>query len=258
MCITSLVYTTTCSTVRIDPLGYRTSFAYDSSSRVIGVTAADGTVTSFSYTAAGTTVTDPRGGLWTMGYQGQLPVLADRPAGEPDVGGVVVGADDVAFGRARDLDADLLHGVRRHDAGVGGAAAGRPHDADVQRIGQVSSVTGPLGGVTTILWDELGNRIGLIDALGNQTTYVYNAQGLLSAQVDALGDQASMLYDAFGRLTASVDPLGNRTSYAYDVNGQLLQVTDPLGNISTTLYDNMNRLVGGSIPWGTGPATHTT
>ena len=65
LCITSFAYANHLLTLRIDPMGFRTSFAYDGNSRVTKVMAADGTVTSFSYTAAGTALTDPRGGLWT-------------------------------------------------------------------------------------------------------------------------------------------------------------------------------------------------
>jgi len=67
---------------------------------------------------------------------------------------------------------------------------------------RLTTVTDTLGNVTTITYDGLGRKIGMIDPDMGAWTYGYNAQGQLISQTDAKGQTMAFGYDALGRMTS--------------------------------------------------------
>ena len=139
-------------------------------------------------------------------------------------------------------------------------------------FGNLTTVTDPLGHVTTRHYDADLNQDYFIDGDTNRTNYVYdlanqqtqvqrpdstnlttdyNPDGTVLDQKD--GKNNAILtygYDALGRVTSLTDALNNVTSYTYDGAGNRLSQQDPGGNCSavpatgctTFSYDAANQL----------------
>ena len=67
---------------------------------------------------------------------------------------------------------------------------------------RLTSVTDAAGNVTTIAYDGLGRKVGMVDPDMGAWRYGYNAVGQLITQTDALGQTMVFTYDALGRMTA--------------------------------------------------------
>ncbi len=94
-------------------------------------------------------------------------------------------------------------------------------------------------------YDSLGNMVSMTDPLGNMTRYSYDeigGQSLLASDTDPLGRLTTYTYDAAGDPTSATDPLGNVTSYTYDAAGALASGTDPLGKTTSFLTAADRRL----------------
>lgn len=151
-------------------------------------------VTTFSYAAGVTTVTDPLGIVTTLTYDanGNLTQKAIDTAGLNQVTG---------FG----------------------------YDAN----GDLTSVNNPDGTSVTYTYDGSGNRLSQVDSAGNTTTWTYGAQNQILSKTTyttpaqgatpASGTQTTWyVYDANDNLTYTVDPNGDVTQYSYDAHGQQL------------------------------------
>jgi RHS repeat-associated protein len=137
------------------------------------------------------------------------------------------------------------------------------------KAGMLSSVTDPLGNVTSYDYDAVGHRMSSVDPLGNslggvpadhRTDFVYdNEDRLRFVKLPAPVAGGSQLltetrYDEVGNPTVRIDANGQVTSYAYDERDALYQVkespsawTDPAsppsGVITTEyLYDALGYL----------------
>jgi RHS repeat-associated protein len=97
---------------------------------------------------------------------------------------------------------------------------------------------------TTYAYDASGHITSVTDALSHPATASYTANGLLQSITDQFGHTTTYLYDGNRRLTASVDAMNNQTTLGYDANGNVLTVKDALGRVTTTNYDVMGRLTG--------------
>jgi len=93
-----------------------------------------------------------------------------------------------------------------------------------------TSVTDPLGGVTTMQFDSAGNLTGLVrpvpapGAAAPTTSFEYNANGDVTAVVEN-GRRTDYAYDAAGNLTGTRDALGNTITRTYDAQNQVLTET---------------------------------
>lgn len=120
---------------------------------------------------------------------------------------------------------------------------------------------------TTASYDQLGNKVKVVDAGGRVTHYKYNSLGrkieeILPADEYAKpGEDFSItthqphklyFYDQAGRKTAEITPnsywlYGNNTdnvySYEYNAAGNLIKETDPAGNAVRHYYDRNGKKV---------------
>jgi YD repeat-containing protein len=85
-------------------------------------------------------------------------------------------------------------------------------------------------------YDEDGTT-HLTDALGGETTILVNERGQPLSIVDPSGAQARMQYDASGNLIQTIDPLSHATQLGYDEFGNTLQITNPLAEVIQYGYD---------------------
>jgi len=146
-------------------------------------------------------------------------------------------------------------------------------------LGQVASITDPLGTVTTFTYDEAGNRLSMVEDAGpgrlnRTTTYGYNSRGDVVSATDPNGNVTRSEYDAARRLVVitspgtAAAPGGIVTTNSYDADNRLLQVqqssagtvlrttsatwtptgklataTDAKGNVTRYDYDLLDRQI---------------
>ncbi|MBL4660384.1 MAG: RHS repeat protein, partial [Alcanivoracaceae bacterium] len=133
-------------------------------------------------------------------------------------------------------------------------------------IGQMVSITDPLGNVTQYEYDALGKRTKTIDALGNTTTVTFDSNGIITQKTDALGRITKYETNAIGsivkiifpdstanddndnlfttkiqdelmRKVAETDLAGKITQYEYSNGSNLLAIIDPIGQRTEYTYD---------------------
>src|SRR6185295_16612674 len=112
---------------------------------------------------------------------------------------------------------------------------------------RLTSVTDPLGGVTTYVIDALGNRTKITDANGTITENTFDAGGRLVTNwvksADHGGVIATNTYDAFGNVTRTrrgfADGTDTRqTTYTYDKRDRQTAITE---------YDKLDNLGPGAV-----------
>jgi len=114
-------------------------------------------------------------------------------------------------------------------------------------VGNLSTVTDPLGHWTGYNYDSNGNVLAkkvALNAQGSLQTwnYAYNGFGEMLTATDPLGNTTTNTYDTNGNLLTTTTPspssgvAGSKTSFTYDTKGELLTITDPKLNKSTIAY----------------------
>ena len=89
------------------------------------------------------------------------------------------------------------------------------------RLGQVTTITDPLGQNINMVYNSLGQLISETTAETGTTKYSYNDNGKLASQIDAKGQKISLEYDNLGRLSRkqvynSNSSLEKTITYQYD------------------------------------------
>ena len=131
------------------------------------------------------------------------------------------------------------------------------------QLGDVATVTDPLGNVSRTFTDGAGQTLRSVDAQGNVDTLTYDEAGRVSGWTDPLGRVTGYEYDPNGnlhrvtdarnhttvydwdtsdRLERVTDPLDRKTAYTYDGNGNLATATSPAGRLTGYDYDDLDRL----------------
>jgi RHS repeat-associated protein len=215
-----------------DPLSRTTTYSYDSSGNVTGVTRFDATSMAIVYgvDSQPAQVTDYRHLITTFTL-------------DPSDGNVT-----------RRTDPDGLHedwtynsaGQVLTDTDRNGHTTSYAYDS----YGQLTTITYPGAGSpqVRIAYDSAGDPTRVTDELGHATTYTYDLAGRVLSMQDpvqaAAGEATSYAYDADGNLTSVTDALNHVTSYAYDARDRLTTMTDAAnqgtGHATVYGYDGMN------------------
>jgi RHS repeat-associated protein len=99
-------------------------------------------------------------------------------------------------------------------------------------LGQVLTVTPPLGGVTRYHYDGLNRPTGVTDSLGRATSTDYDIAGRATRtsrlENGVPSTTQAVAYDAAGNMTAATSAQGGRTTYSYDNLNRLTSVTKPV------------------------------
>jgi len=190
-----------------DALGRTTAYQYDTRGNVISVTRLSGTgqavTTSFTYEPAFNqlaSITDPLNHTTTLGYdaKGSLTTVTD--------------------------------------------AENRTSTFTYNHAGQVRTAADPLGHTWNYAY-TLGDLTSMTDPLGRKTSRFVDSGGRVVSVTDALGHRTVREYDGVNQLLTATDAFGGVTSFGYDGAGNLRTVTDARNNVTTFTYDNMNRLL---------------
>jgi YD repeat-containing protein len=133
---------------------------------------------------------------------------------------------------------------------------------------RLSTITGPLGGLTTFSYDVTltgdnsihqpdgrithflrdpisGNLLQITQADGSQITFTYDDSSHLVGHVDPAGVPTSYSYDYAGRLQTIQTADGLNTTFTYETYGYT-EVTDPRGGVTTLLF-NLDRNIAAVI-----------
>ena len=112
--------------------------------------------------------------------------------------------------------------------------------------GQETSRADRNGNTTGYAYVTSGAAAGALstitDPVGLVTTLAYDANGHLSTVTDPAGRVTTFTLDANGNLTKIVDPDGAATQYGYNSSHQLTSETDPNGKTASVTYDSFGRL----------------
>ncbi|MFF2901985.1 DUF6531 domain-containing protein [Streptomyces sp. NPDC057966] len=210
-----------------DPLSKPTTYAYDANDNVTKVTDAAGKTTTsvydknnqltsstnqlsktstYAYDADGNLLsrTSPLGNKESWTYDGN-----GRQATAVDPRGNATGADPAQYTATYGYDP----------------------------AGNLTTVTDPLGGVSTTAFDAVGNVTGRTDADKRVTTYGYNKLDQLTKVTAPGGAVTAYAYDTVGNVTKRTDANDHATNYGYDAARRLTTVTDPLNRVTSYAYD---------------------
>ncbi len=120
------------------------------------------------------------------------------------------------------------------------------------RLGQVTTITDPLGQNTNMAYNSLGQLISETTAETGTTKYSYNDNGKLASQIDAKNQKISLEYDNLGRTCRkqvynSNSSLEKTITYEYDDSdvdngkGALTKIVMPKATY-TFAYDNRGQV----------------
>ncbi|MEE1928730.1 RHS repeat-associated core domain-containing protein [Streptomyces sp. TRM 70351] len=283
-----------------NPLGHTHSTSWGPDNNVatatdaMGVSPADGNVTSYSYDSAfnPTTVTIPTGAsataTWVKKGSGYFPETLTSASDEKttnayDASGNLLTSQDSTSGgtaatwtytynpKSGEMDCGGLPGQRCTATDPRGKKTSYTYNAD----GDLTKVTppSPLEPVT-YTYDELGRQKSTTDGRGVTTTYTYDDRDRVRTR-SAGSATATFTYDADGNLTTRTTPAGTSTftydeqsrertralpgtpvtSITYDANGNVATATDAAGTV-TYGYDDANQLTSVTEPGGA-KTTHT-
>ena len=77
--------------------------------------------------------------------------------------------------------------------------------------------------ISSIQYNNVGNKVSETDARGNSTRYTYDDNGRLVSKKDALNNETKYTYNSIDKLLYVDEPKGRTTSYLYDTMGRTVQ-----------------------------------
>ena len=260
---------------RVDPLGNRTEYGYDTNSNLTSVEDPRGNTTTATYDAHGNalTVTAPSPLSHQVSYTydsmnnllTSTDGLGHTTTYEYDTDGnltEITGADPDGTGSAlapvTSVETDPLTGL------LSAITDPRAKTTEVEYTanGQPDRITSPLENVTTLAYDTGGRLTAIVEPRGNtsgatpteyDTTYTYDAAGSVLTATNPLGNTTTFVYDDAGNLTRRTDAKNHSTNYAYDAANRLVSVTAPDLSVTTYAYDDI-----GNLTSRTDAKSHTT
>lgn len=268
-------------------LGHVTTFdSYDGAGRLTQKTAADGIVTTYSYSLRGNlaSVTETGGGIsrstgFTYDLANRL-ATASMPSGKVltyayDGADQLLSVTDQSGNQVvytYDTRGNRTSQTVRDSSGVVASAVAMAYNAR-SYLAAVSTA----GSTTNIGTDALGNVVQVQDGRGNTTTNQFDALNRLWKTVNAASGNTTADFTPAGEITQLVTPNGATfgfdiddlsnvlkehspdrgiVSMAYDGAGNLTSRTDARGVTRIYSYDALNRITGISYPSGAENASY--
>ncbi|WP_302179662.1 RHS repeat-associated core domain-containing protein, partial [Xanthomonas fragariae] len=210
---------------QIDPLGWRTDYAYDGSGRQTQIKAMAGTsearTTTLVYNADGdvASMTDPLNRTTRFGYTACCLTSVTDPLGN------VTNATCNAAGQRLTLTDALNHTTTFIWTGE-----------------DLTQISDPLERNVYFRYDVLGRMIAAQDVQGNLSRLEYDVLGRAVKSIDPLGNTVQTGFDANGNVAAILLPHGNGVTSTYDARDRRVTRTDALGQVERWTYDKMDRV----------------
>lgn len=132
-------------------------------------------------------------------------------------------------------------------------------DYEVSSVGDITKITNPLGGETTMEYSPVGDFIASTTPVGDKTTYEHNLLGWVTKKTTPGGNVPNITeeerskfteiteYDQTGKALTVVTRSG-ATSYSYDSIGRPVSIIDPRGKVKEAAYDAEGRVTSISYP----------
>jgi len=260
----------------IDPVGKRTAFTYDGSSRVteiwLGLYQSGSVVWTFKQYAIAYSTTTTRTITNARGFATTLTLNSfgnSIQRSGPSIGSAC--CDDRGNTSSFVWDGEM-NKIKSTD-GLGNAWT-----TDFDYRSNLVSRTDPGGNVSSSVWAERNygawysvlrksqtnfrnyttaytydgkdNLIKILNAKNNASYLYYDALGFLNKSKDFRGFDTWFEYNTNGYRTKMTDPLNDVTLYVYDASGRQTTVTSPLGFVTTTTYDADDRVTKVTDPLG--------
>ena len=205
----------------IDPLGYVTTFQYDSvgrktERRIQSDEPGGDLVRTWDYSFINDrptiTIIDELGSVaTTMHFDGAGRVNREETRGEPDKVTTYDSAGNVETVTIGNWSETHQYDARNH----------------------LSQTTDGDGQTRRYEFDAVGNLRFFFEAdNAPPTEYVFNSRNQTTRVIDPLGNETSYDYDEVGNVKHVIDAGGEQTSYAYDGLDRLLSVTNTFGTMS--------------------------
>lgn len=200
---------------RANGMGDKISFKYDALDRLVEIVNQVEGVRKFTYDAVGnlTSIIDEKDNKTTYDYSpnGNLIKVTD------------------ALGNETFYEYDAMNRlVKTLCTGANGEES-QNTDFVWDVMGQIKSVTDPLGHVESYEYDKNGNMTSKTDRDGYTTNFTYGSHGKIEEIAYADGKTVEMSYDALRRLNEVKDWNGV-TKITLDTLGRALSVTEPNGD----------------------------
>ncbi len=269
----------------IDGLGEQTWYTIDpATGDVLDVEQAMGStedsdvdpITSYTYTQASSSSSDPPGGLvasetdplqnvTTYDYNAHgLLTQTTYAYGTSDEATTQNGYDSLddltsqtnALGYTTTYSYDYLGrelSMTQPDPDPGNDSGPPLTEYGYDAMGNLLAVSDPLGRLTSYTYNGLNELASVTEpAVGSSApvlNYVYDNDGNVHEEIDGFGNTIEFDYDCLNRLVRKVlpDPDGSGPlaapvyTYAYDAAGNLTSQTDPMNNVTQYQYDAMGR-----------------
>jgi RHS repeat-associated protein len=233
-----------------DPLGHLT-FTYDDKGNLTSVSDPMGNRTTFAYDGIGQpiSITDALSNTIQLRYDlGQAATLTNALGDTTtryvdSVGRPIIMTD--ALGRSTRYAYDAHNKLSEVVDALGGLTA---FAYDVN--GNLLTVTDALGNITSYTYDSMDRIASRTDPLERSESYQYDAAGNLGQFTDRKDQVTRFGYDSLNRLIEITYADGSRTSYTYDAANRLTRAADSLAGTIALTYDNLDRLIQVTTPQG--------
>jgi RHS repeat-associated protein len=228
--------------------GTTSTYTYDERGRVLTSTQA-GQTTTTSYNMNGQTasVTDPYGAVTTFIYDSAQRLNGkDQSNGEKvrytlDTSGRTTltqtfDAANIESSKSSTVYDGLNRATQRIDAN------GKITNYSYDNNGNVTAVTDPNGLTTSTSYDQLNRPILVTDPLLKTVGTTYTADGKIATVRDPNNNITTYSYSGFGEQTAIVSPDTSTTSSTYNAGGLMVTTTDARGKTRNYSYDVLGRM----------------
>jgi RHS repeat-associated protein len=278
-------YTTTGSgteTIITEPNGSETVEAFNKAGAVTSVTHAAGTsiaaTTTYEYNGSGELigVTDPNKHKTEYGYDSAGDRTSEKDADGDETKWTYNSTHDIETMTTPDGETTTIkreaHGnpevIERPAPGGTTQKTAYKYDA----YGDVESMTNALERTWKYEYDSYGDRKAEVDPEGNKRTWEYNedsqeiaevsprgnasgakasefttkterdAQGRPLKVTDSLEHTAKYTYDGDGNIATVIDGNSHTTKYTYDADNELAKIEEPNKTVTETEYDSMGQV----------------
>lgn len=244
---------------------------YDGQGRQIRRTDFDGSVETYAYTSGSTSPSKVTSGdgktlEFTYDYRG-LPLTAKNPEGinlgfiYNAKGQLIRQTDDQGISATYEYD---LNGNRSRIIGPDGGITQLEYDSSDRVVKEIKIVTDDgnrSDDLVTLISQDANDRVtSVTDPLGRVTTYLYDGDSRLVSVTDPQGRTTGYSYDGNNNIVGIIDRLNRKRTFDYDYRNQVTaerwfadDAEIPFKTL-TTVYDSLGKPV--SVTDGTSPVNY--